>query len=369
MVTKKMLITIITTVCLISGCHVNINIPSSSSSEGTTIHEQTADVPNGSDISHNESVKEPEIIQDVKEPEVIQEPQKTTADSTSVQKTGYSLNVGGVTIYNIRLPEKEIQDAKEDIIQLQTDDYVYVVYADSYIDNNGSTALLDKEMESIASVYDTQPQMHSVEKDDLTGYVITWETKDYNCVRIYQPIMGAKTYLKIDITDHSKLHYDQELIDSYWLYFDKVRSDEHILMPLERTANSALSLNIGGILCNALPIPQEWVTSVSDILIQTNPTANLYVNYSDSYVNVGDIAGINEAKQSVDKANDVEAQLDTFVYNGQTGYILSWNMENWHSVRIYQPIKHASSYLLVDITDHDKMGETWELANKYALGI
>ena len=321
---------------------------------------------NARDISFTESVAETgNKLNPVKNPTEAPRQELTPAKGTNV-----SLVVGGVIIESIEIPKESIVDMQDYLIQTIPEDGLRVNYSDSYI-NVGDDKSLQEAVDSINKAWEVNANKEKFEYNGMYGYLVTWDAGECNCVRVYQPIEGASTYLMIDISDHNKKHDAWDLANAYCIAFNESdpAPEKSLDTGAKGSANPDLTLKIDGVVYKTIYIPNAWVTAANDTLIQTNPEPDVYVNYSDSYTDIGDLDEIRENKESVDATNHTSASLEQFECESGNGYILAWETDGWKCARVYMPVKGAGTYLMIDITDYGKTYDAWEIAEKYCVKI
>ena len=130
----------------------------------------------------------------------------------------YSLEVGGVNINPIPIPEAWVVDASNMLIQCQPDNDTYVTYSDSYLKVNDIDDL-NVDIESIESVNKTKVEVKEFPYNGQTGYILIWGHDSMRNVEIYEPVPGASTYLRVRITDYTGTQDSGSLIDKYCLEF------------------------------------------------------------------------------------------------------------------------------------------------------
>lgn len=119
----------------------------------------------------------------------------------------------------------------------------------------------------------------------------------------------------------------------------------------------------------SIPLPADWDTYAYDFLISAYPTDyNISLDYTDSFINVGDVEALETEINSVEEIYNVSVTSGTFTQNEKTNYVCYWVYENMQIVQIYQDIG-AETYFLVKINDYDAQYGIDELINAFCITI
>lgn len=86
-------------------------------------------------------------------------------------------------------------------------------------------------------------------------------------------------------------------------------------------------------------------------------------------MDIGDTERIQSDVQAINEVWDTEVTLEEFDYMGMKGYVMSWDSGSYTDTRVYEPVQGSETYLLIDIIDHGKDHNVWELVNTYCLDL
>ncbi len=145
------------------------------------------------------------------------DPSAETSDKTDYGEM-YVINIAGKNVGLDNFGQWQVVQTSEYLISIYPKEGTEVSYMDSYA-KVGDTSVLDKEAETIYTLYDTEPELYSLNTDNGTEYVITWFDGKYERAEYFQILAGVDNYMETDIkTDDTKTDI-LDLVDLYSIEF------------------------------------------------------------------------------------------------------------------------------------------------------
>ncbi len=304
--------------------------------------------------------------------------------------SGYQISLDDKFL-TIPVPTNWVADSTNLLLQCDLPEYdekVSVDYSDSYVEV-GDTAELKEILESKESVSGIKGQLGKTSFDKKhDSYVIIIENQDWNEICVYQEIPGYNTYLEIKIVDFTKKVDTNTLISKCVLNIDGDVTVEEVKpesKPAETTSEvetvkevitkpttTGYPLQIDGSTF-MINVPDSWVQSATEHIIQcTNSEygTKVYVNYSDSYIDIDDTDALQKELESIEKAANKKGQLGKVHFDNQEdGYVILMEQDDWNSINVYQKVPGYNHYVKIYITDHSKSLDADTLISKFALAV
>ena len=102
-------------------------------------------------------------------------------------------------------------------------------------------------------------------------------------------------------------------------------------------------------------IPALWEPMQYDTSISFVPREDCYINYYNSYVQVGDMDALKQIRDSLNENFVSNSELNIYkTKDGKTAFVLMYTEKDFNHVRCYVPVDGADDYLLILMHDEPK---------------